>query len=138
MPRFCAYLDTDYEFALNKVDDAFGGGTEIFCLQRPGMPRKHFSPRQPKSAIDGGPVKKPAKLVVNGNFLEYALPWSVIPHVKERLDSGLTIKFSFRVNQGDNAFELAAGRSASKENPYSFHDDWTTHWANELEFTLEK
>ena len=138
MPRFCAYLDTDYEFALNKVDDAFGGGTEIFCLQRPGMPRKHFFPRQPKSAIDGGPVKEPAKLVVNGNFLECALPWSAIPHVKERLDSGLTIKFSFRVNQGDNAFELAAGRSASKENPYSFHDDWTTHWANELEFTLEK
>lgn len=138
MPRFCAYLDTDYEFALNKVADEFGGGTEIFCLQRPGMPRKHFFPRQPKSAIDGGPVKGQAKLVVNGNFLECSLPWSVIPDVKNRLDTDQTIKFTFRVNQGNNAFELAAGRSISKENPFSFHNDWTTHWANELEFTLEK
>lgn len=138
MPRFCAYLDTDYEFALNKVGDAFGGGTEIFCLQRPGMPRKHFFPRQPKSVIDGGPVKGKAKLVVSGNFVECALPWSEIPDVKKRLDAEQTIKFTFRVNQGGSAFELAAGRSISKENPLTFHNDWTTHWANELEFTLEK
>ena len=44
MPRFCAYPDTDYEFALNKVGEAYGGGTEIFCLLRPGVPRKHFFP----------------------------------------------------------------------------------------------
>ena len=55
MPRFCAYFDTDYEFALNEVGEAYGGGTEIFCLQRPGMVRKHFFPRQPQAAIDGGP-----------------------------------------------------------------------------------
>jgi hypothetical protein len=136
MPRFSAYFDTDYEFALNQVGTAYGGGTEIFCLQRPGMMRKHFFPRQPKAPIDGGPVKGNAKLVVKDNQVECAIPWSELPEVKQRRDAGETIKFSFRVNQGDNAFELAAGRSVSKDNPLTFHNDWSTHWANELEFAF--
>jgi hypothetical protein len=138
MPRFCAYFDTDYEFALNKVGDAYGGGTEIFCLQRPGMMRKHFFPRQPTAPIDGGPVKGDAKLVVKENIVECAIPWSELPEVKARLDAGQTVKFSFRVNNGGTAFELAAGRSVSKDNPLSFHNDWSTHWANEVEFGWER
>ena len=138
MPRFCAYFDTDYEFALNRVGDQYGGGTEIFCLQRPGMMRKHFFPRQPHAPIDGGPVKGKAKLAVKDMVVECALPWSEIPEVKRRLDAGLTMKFSFRVNDGDKAFELAAGRSISKDNCFAFHNDWSTHWANEVEFGFEK
>ena len=138
MPRFCAYFDTDYEFALNRVGEAWGGGTEIFCLQRPGMMRKHFFPRQPRARIDGGPVKGEAKLVVKDNVVECALPWSELPDVKARLDAGQTVKFSFRVNNGGGAFELAAGRSVSKENPLAFHNDWSTHWANEVEFGWDK
>jgi hypothetical protein len=38
------------------------------------MIRKHFFPRQPKAEIEGGAVKGEAKLVVNGNFVECALP----------------------------------------------------------------
>ena len=138
MPGFCACLDTDYEFALNKVGEEYGGGTEIFCLQRPGMMRKHFFPRQARAEIDGGPVKGAAKLVVKGNFVECALPWPVIPEVRARLKAGLTVKFSFRVNNGNGAFELAAHRSVSKENPFAFHNEWSTHWANEVEFAWEK
>ncbi len=138
MPRFCAYFDTDYEFALNKVGEAHGGGTEIFCLQRPGMMRKHFFPRQPKAPIDGGPVKGEAKLVVKDNVIECAIPWSEFPEVKARMDAGQPVKFSFRVNNGGSAFELAAGRSVSKQNPLTFHNDWATHWANELEFGFER
>ena len=138
MPRFCAYFDTDYEFALNKVGEAYGGGTEIFCLQRPGMMRKHFFPRQPRAPIDGGPVKGEAKLVVKDTVVECAIPWSELPAVKARLDAGQTVKFSFRVNNGGTAFELAAGRSVSKDNPLTFHNDWATHWANEVEFGFEK
>jgi hypothetical protein len=138
MPHFCAYFDTDYEFALNQVGAAFGGGTEIFCLQRPGMVRKHFFPRQPKAALHGGPVKGEAKLVVNGNLVECAIPWSVMPEVKARLTAGQTVKFSFRVNNGATAFELAAGRSVSKQDFLAFHNDWATHWANELEFGFER
>ena len=138
MPHFCTYFDTDYEFALNQVGEQYGGGTEIFCLQRPGMVRKHFFPRQPRAAVDGGPVKGDAKLVVKGQTLECAIPWSVLPEVKKRLEAGQTIKFSFRVNDGDRALELAAGRSVSKDNCFAFHNDWSTHWANELEFGFEK
>lgn len=138
MPRFCSYFDTDYEFALNQVGESFGGGTEIFCLQKPGMTRKHFFPRQPKAALDGGPVKGEAKLVVKGNFVECALPWSELPEVRKRLEAGQTVKFSFRVNNDAGALELAAGRSVSKDNCFAFHNDWTTHWANELEFGFEK
>ena len=137
MPHFCSYFDTDYEFALNAVGDQYGGGTEIFCLQRPGMVRKHFFPRQPRALVDGGPVKGDAKLVVKNNVLECALPWSVIPEVRQRLKAGQTIKFTFRVNDGSQALELAAGRSVSKDNCFAFHNDWSTHWANELEFGFE-
>ena len=57
------YEDTDYEYALNPVAPAFGGGTEVWRLLAPGMPRKHFYPRQFKSAVDGGPVTG-AKLII--------------------------------------------------------------------------
>jgi hypothetical protein len=102
------------------------------------MVRKHFFPRQPKAAIDGGPVKGSARLVVKGNRLECALPWTEIPEVRRRLDAGQTVKFSYRVNNGGSALELAVGRSVSKENNFAFHNDWSTHWANELEFGFEK
>ncbi len=138
MPRFCAYFDTDYEFALNRVGESYGGGAEIFCLQRPGMVRKHFFPRQPRAAVDGGRVKGAAKLVVKDNIVECAIPWSELPEVKRRLAAGQTIKFSFRVNDGGSAFELAAGRSVSKDNCFAFHNDWSTHWANEVEFGFER
>ena len=136
-PRFSAYLDTDYEFALNRVGDAYGGGTEIFCLQRPGMMRKHFFPRQPRAPVDGGPVKGDARLVVRDNVVECALPWSEIPEVRRRLMQGETVKFSFRFNNGGDALELATGRSVSKDNCFAFHNDWSTHWANEVEFGWE-
>ena len=138
MPHFCAYFDTDYEFALNQVGESYGGGTEIFCLQRPGMVRKHFFPRQPRAGVDGGAVKGDAKLVVKNNLVECAIPWSVMPEVKARMVAGQTVKFSFRVNDGGQALELAAGRSVSKDNCFAFHNDWSTHWANELEFGFEK
>jgi hypothetical protein len=129
------YEDTDYEFSLNKCLD---GGTEIFCLQRPGMWRKTFYPRQPKADIDGGPVQGDAKLLVNDNTLECFLPWSVIPEVKQRLEQGNTVKFTYRVNQGSNSYELSANRGVAKDNPFTFHNDWVTHWSNELEFGFEK
>lgn len=72
-------------------------------------------------------------------FVESAIPWSELAEVKRRLDAGQTVKFSYRVNNNDGpALELAAGRSVSKWNSFAFHDDWSTHWANEIEFAFEK
>ena len=141
MPHFITYWDTDYEFALNTVAPAYGGGTEIWRLQSPGMPRKHFFPRQPHSPIDGGPVN--GKLVTryeNGTrIVEAAIPWSEMPEVYARIQSGETIKFSCRVSDNKGpAHELATGRSVSTTNSFTFHDDWKTHWSNELEFSAER
>lgn len=141
MPRFMVYADTDYEFALNSVAPRYGGGTEIWCLQRPGMVRKHFYPRQPKAPNDGGAVKD-GKLVIwrdeTTRYVEVAIPWSHMPEVRDALVGGRPVKLSVRVNHNvGEAIELAAGRSVSKINFWAFHNDWATHWANELEFALE-
>lgn len=142
MPHFITYWDTDYEYALNPVADQYGGGTEIWRLQSPGMPRKHFFPRQPKSPIDGGAVHD-GRLVMrregNTRLVEAAIPWSEMPDVHRRILEGETVKFTCRVNDNKGpAHELATGRSASITNSITFHDDWKTHWANEIEFGVEK
>ena len=143
MPRFVAYKCTDYEYALNKVAPEYGGGTEIWRMLVPGMTRKHFFPRQPKQGMEG-PVRD-GKLEIrrDGNTLytECAIPWSEIPHVKETLDKGKTVKFSFLINdngKGGAYMELAQKRSVSKMNSKAFHPDWKEHWANEVEFSYEK
>lgn len=140
MPHFITYMDTDYEYALNPVAPEYGGGTEIWRLQSPGMPRKHFFPREPASPIDGGPVD--GKLVIRRTattrIVEASIPWSEMPEVRKRVLAGLPIKFTVRVNDnGGPAHELAAWRSVSKFNSFTFHDDWQDHWANELEFGVE-
>jgi hypothetical protein len=143
MPRFIGYKCTDYEYALNQVAPQYGGGTEIWRLLVPGMPRKHFFPRQPKSPYDG-PVKNGKLAIVhqgNTRITETAIPWSEIPDVKKALDEGKTIKFSFRVNDDGSAgscMELARDRSVSKKNSRAFHADWKEHWSNEVEFGIEK
>lgn len=143
MPRYTGYKCTDYEYALNTVAPEYGGGFEIWRMLVPGMPRKHFYPRQPKSPY-GGPVKD-GKLVTHreGNTLytECALPWSEIPEIQKALDKGEKIKFSYRVNDdgaGEACMELAHKRSVSKKNNRAFHPDWKEHWANKLEFSFGK
>ncbi len=141
MAGFTNYQCTDYEYALNPVSPKYGGGVEIWRLKVPGMPHKHFFPRQGASEFDG-PVKNGNLAITregNTRIVEAAIPWSEIPDVKQRLDKGQTIKFSFRVNdnKSDGCMELARGRSVSKINN-SFHVDWKEHWANEVEFGFEK
>lgn len=140
MPKFIWHKSTDYEYALNTVAEEYGGGFEVWRLQVPGMPFKHFYPRQDKHPLEG-PVQN-AKLVTvhkrNLRMTEVAIPWSEIPHVKRRLDAGKMVKFSFRVNHdtGGPILELARDRSVSKQGP-AFHTAWDEHWANEVEFGFE-
>jgi hypothetical protein len=141
LPRFITYWDTDYEFALNKVAPAYGGGFEIWRLKAPGIPLKHFFPREPKSPIDGGPVHD-GQLTVDYRggvrYVEAAIPWHEIPEVRERIVAGKTIKFSCRINRTNGeARELATERSVSKINTFTFHNYWETHWSNEVEFGAE-
>jgi hypothetical protein len=143
MPKYVGYKCTDYEYALNQVDPKYGGGTEIWRLLVPGMPEKHFYPRQPASPFDG-PVKNGKLAIVhdgNTRITECAIPWSELPDVKKALDAGKTIKFSFRINDNanmGNCMELARERSVSKKNSRAFHAAWKEHWSNEVEFGFEK
>lgn len=143
MPKYVGYKCTDYEYALNQVAPEYGGGTEIWRLLVPGMPEKHFYPRQPKSPFDG--AVKNGKLAIthegSTRITECAIPWSELPDVKKVLDEGKNIKFSFRVNDNGNmgsCTELARERSVSKRNSRAFHASWKEHWANEVEFGFEK
>ena len=142
MPRFMIYPSTDYEYVFNQVARKYGGGTEIFRLRAPGVPLKHFFPRQPKAPVDGGPVKSGQlvmKRIGNTRLVEAAIPWSELPLVRARLDAGATIKFSYRVNDnGGPSYELAAGRSVSQVSTYAFHDLWSNSWTPELEFAFER
>ncbi len=141
MPDYTVSQDTDYEYALNQVASKYGGGTEIWRLNAPGMPLKHFYPRQPKSSFDG-PVMNGKLVVVHDGatrIVEAAIPWSEIPLVKEQKDAGKPIKFSFRVNDnvGAGCMELSRGRSVAKHGG-SFHVDWVEHWENQVEFDWGK
>jgi len=143
MPRYIGYKCTDYEYALNTVAPEYGGGFEIWRMLAPGMPRKHFYPRQPKSPFDGAVKNGKLITVREGNTLytECAIPWSEIPDVKKAITNGRKIKFSARINDdgaGAACMELARERSVSKMNSRAFHPDWKEHWANEVEFGIEE
>ncbi len=138
---YMAYTCTDYEWALNKVADSYGGGTEVWRLRRPDMPHKHFYPRALKSPADGPAPGAQLKVVYEGGWriVEAAIPWSEVPEAKARLDAGMTVKFDFRVNddQGVGCMELAKRRSVSKRGK-AFMVDWVEHWTNEIEFGAER
>ncbi|MDR2626612.1 MAG: hypothetical protein LBC40_01090 [Dysgonamonadaceae bacterium] len=78
MPRYTGYKCSDYEYALNTVSPEYGGGFEIWRLLTPGMPRKHFYPRQRKSPYDGAVKDGQLFTLRDGNTLytECAIPWT--------------------------------------------------------------
>ncbi len=142
MPKFIWYKTTDYEYALNNVAKSYGDGTEIWRAMVPGMPYKHFYPRQPKHPLEG-PVKD-GQLAFRYDsgvrIVECALPWNEIPHVKKLLDQGDTVKFSFHVNHESRGpdMELSMNRSAAEGISSAFHPNWSRSWPNELQFGFER
>lgn len=142
MDRYQVYKDTDYEYYLHAVGQKWGGGTELWRLLAPGVPRKHFYPRQPKAAKDGGPVEGGQLAIVqqaNTRIVECALPWTEIPDVKAAMDAGRNIKFTFRVTDDKGpSYDMTTGRSVAKKNPLTFHPYWQAFGANEVEFAFEK
>lgn len=142
MPKFIRYKDIDYEFALNSVAAEFGGGTEVFCLETPTMPRKHFYPRQPAHPEEG--AVDDARLAIawrdGTRFVECAIPWARIPHVRAKMEAGEPFKFSFKVlhDDGGPEMELATGRSIAEGVATGFHPDWNQSAPVELEFGWER
>jgi hypothetical protein len=140
-PHYTGYWDTDYEYALNPVAQRSGGGTEIWRVRVPGSPNKHFYPRSRHAPTDGAVTDGKLLFVRQGSTLvvECAIPWTEMPDVKKRIDAGGPVKFTFRVNDkgGVGCMELSRQRSVAKRNG-SVKPDWVEHWANEIEFGVEK
>ncbi|MGI6495361.1 MAG: hypothetical protein ACOX5G_04610 [Kiritimatiellia bacterium] len=145
---YAGYWDTDYEFALNPVAEAYGGGVEIWRNRAPYLPDKHYYPHSVPHPREGampvGDAAGQAKLVIRHEggerIVEAAIPWAEIPEAKAARDAGRPIKFTYRVNDnaaGSTCMELARMRSISKRNE-SFKPHWTEHWANELLFGWEE
>jgi hypothetical protein len=141
MPGFIGYQCTDHEYALNTVAQQYGGGFEVWRLSYPGLTHKHFYPRQPKHPLEG-PVKNARMITThqdNTRITELAMPWSEIPLVKQCLDEGKPIKFSYKVhnNTGGPDLELSMNRGVARQNNLSFHTDWKRSWSNEVQFSFE-
>jgi hypothetical protein len=142
MPKFIWYKTTDYEYALNRVAQRHGGGAEIWRLLAPGMPYKHFFPRQPKHPLEGAVENGKLVVVVDDatRIVECAIPWSEISDVERLMKAGAPVKFSFRVNHDTASpdMELGMRRSAAEGISPSFHPNWQRGWPNEIEFGWEK
>ncbi len=145
MPGFICAKSADYEYVMKQVGEKHGGGVELFRLAAPGVPRKHYYPREPKVAPpgkDGGPVDAGKLSIVrdgNTRIVECSLPWSEVPDVKQKLDAGEPIKFTFRVSENKApSYESNQDRSVSKGDTYAMHNYWQTSWAVETEYAFEK
>ena len=129
---------TDYEFALNTVAQAYGGGTEVWTLRHPDLPMKHYYPRQPKAPGEGAvTTAKLSVRYVNGlRLVEATIPWSAIPAVQALRQRGEPVSVSVRINDdaGAGCMELARHRSVSRRTSNSFQPDWSEHWTNTVAF----
>jgi len=127
---------------MHRVADEAGGGTELFRLETPRIPRKHFYPRQPSHPEQGAVVEAQLEVVYRDGMriVEAAIPWQAIPTVRARMEAGESISFSYRVNHGSTAptMELAMDRSAAEGISRAFNPDWRTSYPNVLRFQWER
>lgn len=139
--KFIAYGSTDYEFAFNLVHDDFGGGTEVWRAQVPGMPRKHFFPRQPAHVLEGPASSATCVIRYENGFrvVEGMLPWSEIPHVQALRSAGTPVALAIRIydTQGPTV-DSNAGRSVCEGLSHCFHPDWRAGDPNEVQFGWER
>jgi hypothetical protein len=138
--KFIAYGSTDYEFAFNKVHADYGGGTEVWRVQVPGLPRKHFFPRQPAHPLEG-PAQgaRCAIRYVDGlRMVEGFLPWSEIPEVQALRAAGTPVALALRINDSEGTtVDSNAGRSVGEGTSLCFHPDWRSGDPNEVAFGWE-
>ena len=120
---FHAMPDTDYEYTIYARND---GGSELWRLLAPGVPRGHHYPRQPRAKFDQGPVPESKHVVRRQRGVttyELAIPWSEL--TEWRPQAGQKFGFTFRVNNNQGpALLFAAGKSATKTNGLSLHPYW--------------
>ncbi len=132
---FHAVPDTDYEFSAYLCAD---GGSELWNLLSPGMPRIHDWPRQPRGRITTNPTPGSRHVVRQDGdtrIYEIAIPRDRIADLK--LEAGSTFKLVFFVgnNQGPTA-TFGANKAVTRENGLTMKPYWSTSPSADVEWAL--
>jgi len=144
---FHAMPDADYEYAAYACTD---GGTELWRVLAPGVPRGHHYPRQPRARHDQGPVaggelavRRDGKATVYELALPWtemklaSVPWKSLGATPWRPEPGRTFGFLFRVNNNKGpALTFGADKSATKTNGLSLHPYWQANPSCTVRWTL--
>jgi len=131
---FNAVPDTDYEFSLYATAD---GGSELWCLLSPGMPRTHYFPRQPQGQVRQHAVKSArhsVALVDGKRVYRAAIPWEVLNIDAPR--GGTSIGICFRFNSAtDGVVDFGTDRSG-KNNGLALHPYYAAKPGNVARWVL--
>jgi hypothetical protein len=132
---FHAVPDTDYEFCAYLCAD---GGSELWNLLAPGMPRIHDWPRQPKGRITTNPTPGSRHVVRQDGdtrYYEIAIPRERIADLK--LETGASFKFVFFVgNDSGPTAAFGASKAVCKENGLTLKPYWGNSPSCEVEWAL--
>ena len=132
---FHAMPDTDYEYSAYDCSD---GGTELWRLLAPGVPRGHHFPRQTRSQFDQGPVRDGRCVVKREGkvtIYEISIPWTELKEWKPQ--PGQTFGFTFKAASAEGpAVIFGEGKSATKSNGLSLHPYWEAKPSCGVRWTL--
>jgi hypothetical protein len=120
---FHAVPDTDYEYALYLCA---GGGSELWRLLAPGVPRQHDFPREPRGPRTTGPVGGARHVVkLSGNVYTYemALPWEELAQLKLQPGTPFGLMVRAGNNQGPHV-DYGTEKAATKINGLTLHPYW--------------
>lgn len=130
---FMAVPDTDYELSLYATDD---GGSELWMLLSPGMPRVHYFPRQRMGPVRPHAVKQATHSVTHKDgkiIFRAAIAWEVlgIKEPKAGMDVGLAWRFG-----GVGGVEFGKDLAATKNNGLTLHPYYGQKVSNQVRWTL--
>jgi hypothetical protein len=121
---FHALPDTDHEFSLYLCED---GGSEMWRLLSPDMPRTHDFPRTPRGAVTTGPVANAQHVVRQDGdvrIYEAAIPRQAVPELK--MEAGRQFKMTFKVGVSEGQIVFGQDKAATKHNALTLHPYWKT------------
>lgn len=132
---FHAMPETDYEFSVSLCAD---GGSELWNLLSPGMPRMHDWPRQPRGKVTTNPTPGSRHVVRQDGdtrFYEIAIPRDRIADLK--LEAGSAFKFVFFVGNDKGPTAAFGGNKAvTKDNGLTMKPYWSASPSADVEWAL--
>ncbi len=130
-----AIPDTDYEFSIYQCED---GGTEIWCLLEPDMPRVHGFPRQLRGARYPHAEKRAAAQITHADgrtHYQITIPWGALG--LQSPAAGTEFGMTFRFNSASGgAVEFGRDKAITKANGLSLHPYWAYSTSCQVRWVL--